>query len=99
MALKDVKAFYEKVETDKKLQAKLKAAAEEDERHATARLLGIAAEAGHTFTASELSRVRSAHVKRLPDLSAAGAAVVGGRIRSMRDCCYYAQGSMPGFRP
>jgi predicted ribosomally synthesized peptide with nif11-like leader len=83
-----VRAFFEKVESDKQLQRKLKTLSEENEREAIARVVKLASAAGYDFTPDELRKARSARVEAFPGLRAPRA---GG------DCCYYAQGCMPGF--
>jgi hypothetical protein len=61
MSVKNVQAFFEKVEKEKGLQAKLKVLAKKRKAHnkaAVAELVKIAAETGLTFTAADFDRVR-----------------------------------------
>ncbi len=70
MSVKNVKAFFEKVEGDKGLQGKLKTSAEKykaQEDVAMADLVKIAAEAGFKFTASDCAEARKQVVEELSE--------------------------------
>lgn len=108
MSREKIKAFYEKVESDKRLQAKLKTVAMENERKAIAQVVKIASAAGFRFTADDLAKVRAARVEFFPGVEAPtesdnGCPDAQGCMPGFqpefgsKDCCYYAQGSMPGF--
>lgn len=62
MSVKNVKAFFEKVERDKRLQERLKPLAEKSEVQGTAavaELVKIAAAAGFKFTATDYVKART----------------------------------------
>jgi len=68
MSVKNVKAFYEKVEEDKGLQAKLKALhanAQSQMAATTAELIKIAADAGFQFTPADLAATRKEAINKL----------------------------------
>ena len=68
MSKKNVKVFFEKVEEDKNLQAKLKtlyANAQKQKDSTTAELIKIAEDAGFQFTPSDLAAVRNEDVENL----------------------------------
>ncbi len=88
MASEGLREFFEKVESDKSLQTKLKKVAQKNEREAIARVVKIALEAGFDFTADELAKVRRMRCVCFPGLE---------DQQTSSDCCMYAQGSMPGF--
>jgi predicted ribosomally synthesized peptide with nif11-like leader len=91
MAVKDVKAFLEKVQTDKSLQAKLKALeakAATDVEAARAELMRIAAEAGFEFTAADLAASRKARASGAKLSEAELKAAVGGAATQPPMCSY-----------
>ena len=63
MSVKDVKAFFEKVEGDKGLQAKLRALEGKKVEVARAELIQIAADAGFKFTAADFAAARKARAR------------------------------------
>ena len=83
MSVKDVKAFFEKVEGDKGLQAKLKALAEKRKAQAEAgvvELVKMAAAAGLKFSAADLAEARREAAGQLSENELR--AVAGGQIDS-----------------
>ena len=108
MAVEDVKAFFAKVEADQGLQAKLKELARKQEEQAEAELSKFAATAGFHFTAAELAQARAVPAKPPEELSqeelgkVAGGALASSAFKVLAkaaesNCCYWAQGCMPGF--
>ena len=70
MAAKDVKAFFEKVEQDKSLKAKLNAlhknSVKESKKKAVAGAVKIASAAGFKFTAADWNKVVKAKTGKVP---------------------------------
>lgn len=87
MSVKNVKAFFEKVEGDKVLQAKLKALAVkyEGQRDAgVAELVEIAAEAGIKFTATDFADAKA----QARELSRDELIWLARRFEQKSDCGY-----------
>jgi len=71
MPLKDVQLFFKLVETDKALQAKVKALAQKHKEQVepgVAELVKLAAAAGFHFTAAELTEARKQTTASEPEL-------------------------------
>ena len=93
MSVDQVKRFFEKVDGDKALQAKLKALSDRRKAQADAakaEVLRIAAEAGFQFTASDLAKARTERARELSmeDLRAVAGGLVckTGEIHHSGDC-------------
>jgi predicted ribosomally synthesized peptide with nif11-like leader len=99
-----VKAFFEKVEGDKGLQAKLKEISDKglSEGSAIAEVVQIAKAEGFEITAADVVEARKAfEAGEFPsgdELSLEELETVAGGRPSTTGCCMFARGCMPGFR-
>lgn len=91
MSREIIKAFFEKIESDKDLQAKMKKVSGENKREAVAQVVEIASAAGFKFADDELANVYEVQVEFCPGFEGSHQATTDG-------CCHYAQSCMPGFQ-
>lgn len=92
MSERMIKAFFDKIEVDEGLRARLQKLGEENERKAVAQVVEIAAEAGFTFTPNEYIKVRARRVEFFPGFGEEPQ-------EESKQCCHWAKGCMPGFCP
>lgn len=85
MSRERITEFFEKVESDKGLQAEIQRVAEENEKQALAQVVKTAAAAGFEFSTEELAKIRAECAEYFPGFQPKPRA---------SDCCYYAQGCM-----
>jgi predicted ribosomally synthesized peptide with nif11-like leader len=86
MSVSNVKAFFDKIEESKSLQAKLKAsykeAVKKSRKDSTSALVKIASVAGFKFTAKDLAKARKTKAIEAPASLMAGADVSGQSYNS-----------------